>query len=209
MTLAIYIPFKNGSIIVADRQNTYFQDLTREPIDKIALLPNFKVALSFAGSTQQCRYLIDQLRQFDSSALFEETYGEVYRKCLGSPELGIRSDDIELLVVICKSAGKELVVQKVLGAMMNKLDNKKCAAIGGGAKYIKPQLQLNTLGISKEQAEEFGFTMLAYASMIDISVGNPLIYGYNAVLIESEIGSILTKHPKSVNIEKLLYNFGS
>lgn len=207
MTLVIYIPFKNGSLMISDRQNTYFQDLTREPIDKIVILPNFRAVLGFAGPTQQCRYLVDQLRHFDAPSSFEETYRDVYQRCYGLPELGFRSDDVELLVVTYESAGKGLVVHRILGAVMNEIDDKKCAAIGGGAKYIAPQLQLNTLTLSKERAEEFGSTLLAYASMIDISVGNPTTYGYNVVLIGTSNGSVLTRHPKIVDIKKLLYNF--
>lgn len=208
MTLVIYVPFKNGSIMISDRQNTYFQDLTREPIDKIAVLSKFKIVLGFSGPTQQCRYLIDQLRQFDSSLSFEETYRKIYQACYGSPELGFRSDDVEFLVVTQKLTGKELTVHKILGAVMNKIDNRKCAAIGGGTKYIVPQFQLNTLTISKEEAEEFGLTLLAYASIIDVSIGNPMIYGYNLVSIGSEIGTVVTRYPKSIDIKKLLYDFG-
>jgi 20S proteasome alpha/beta subunit len=207
MTLVIYVPFKNGSIMISDRQNTYFQDLTREPIDKIVTLPNFRAVLGFAGPTQQCRYLIDQLKRDKSSLLFEKTYEEVYQKCYGFPELGFRSDDVELLVVARKSSDRGFVVRKILGAVMNEIYEEKCAAIGGGSKYIVPQLQLSTLTISRDEAEEFGLTLLAYTSMIDISVGNPITYGYNLVFIGTEIGSVLTRYPKSLDVKKLLYKF--
>jgi len=207
MTLVIYVPFKNGSTMISDRQNTCFQDLTSEPIDKIVILPNLKAVLGFAGPTQKCRYLVDQLRHVGAPSSFEESYREVYQRCYGSPELGFRSDDVELIGVTHKLGGEGLVVHKILGAVMNEVDDKKCAAIGGGTKYIVPQLQLDTLTIDKEKAEEFGLTLLAYASMIDISVGNPMTYGYNVVSIGTEISPVLTHYPESVDIKKLLYNF--
>lgn len=207
MTLIIYIPFKNGALMISDRQNTYFEDLTREPINKIIALPKFKVILGFAGSTKQCRYLIDQLRRDNGTLTFEETYERVYRRCYGSPELGFRSDDVEMLALQYKSTEEGIVLHRILGPLMNEVDRVKCQAIGGGAKYIGPQLQLDTLTISKEKAEEFGLTLLAYASTIDISVGNPATYDYNEVFIDTQIGAILTPHPTNVSIEKLLYKF--
>lgn len=207
MTLVIYVPFKNGALMISDRQNTYFEDLTREPIDKIVELPTFGVILGFAGPTQQCRYLIDQLRREDASSPFRESYERVYRRCCGLSELGFHSDDVELLTLTRGTAGKGHKVHKILGAVMNELDEKKCTAIGAGAKFIVPQLQLKTQEISKQKAQEFGLALLGYASMIDISVGSPTTYGYNIATIEGDAWSVSTCNPISVSIEKLLYSF--
>lgn len=207
MTLVIYVPFRRGAIMISDRQNTDFDDLTREPINKIVTLPNFKAVLGFSGFTQQCRYLIDQLRRANASLTFEETYERVYQRCYGSSELGFRSDAVEMLALQYKSAEEGLVIHKILGALMNEVDSEKCHAIGGGAKYIIPQLQLNTLTITKEKAEEFGLTLLTYAAIIDISVGNPATYDYNVAYVDTQIGDVLTRHPTSASIDKLLYKF--
>ena len=207
MTLVIYVPFRDGSIMISDRQNTYSEDLTREPIDKITILENFGTVLGFAGSTQQCRYLVDQLRRDEGTSSFEEAYRQIYQRCYGSPELGFRYNDVEFLTVTQRSTDESLAVLKILGAVMNEIDVRKCTAIGGGARYITPQLELNTLTISRESAEEFGLTLLGFTSRIDISVGDPITYGYNVAVIGTENGSVLTQHPQSVNIEKLLYHF--
>ena len=90
---------------------------------------------------------------------------------------------------------------------MNEELVNKCIAIGSGAKYISPQLDLNTLEINKEQAEEFGLTLLAYASKIDVRVGNLESYGYNAVIIGNEVSPVLTQYPGNVSIDRLLYDF--
>lgn len=207
MTLVIYIPFRNGSLLISDRQNTFFQDLTMEPVDKIVILPNFRSVIGFAGRTPQCRHLIDKLRRIGTPSSFEETYREVYQECRGSPELGFLSDDVELLVVTNKPSGKEFVVRKVLGGLMHEVDNKKCWAIGEGAKYVGPQLQIDTRTTSKEEAEEFGLALLRYVSLIDISVGDPTTYGYNVVVIGDQSNSVPVVHPNSVSISKLLYDF--
>jgi len=208
MTLVLYIPFSSGAIMISDRQNTYREDLTREPIDKIEILTNLGTVLGFAGPTPQCRYLIDQLRRVEVTSSFEETYREIYQECYGSPELGFRSDDVEYLAVTQRSDSEGFVVRKILGALMNEIDDRKCAAIGGGAKYIAPQLQLNTMTANRERAEEFGLTLLAYSSLIDVSVGSPMTYGYNVVLMGAEIGSVSTAYPESIDITRLLYDFG-
>jgi 20S proteasome alpha/beta subunit len=207
MTLVIYIPFSGGVMMISDRQNTYFEDLTREPIDKMVKLQNFNAILGFAGPTQRCRYLIDQLRRDDAVLSFEESYERIYGRCCGTPELGFRPDDVELLVLTHKTTGEGFTVHRILGAVMNEVDEKKCTAIGGGAKYIVPQLQLNTNEVSRDEAEEFGLTLLAYTSIIDISVGSPATYGYNIVSTEAETNQVLTHGPTNVDIEKLLYRF--
>lgn len=115
ITLVIYIPFTDGSILISDRQNTYFEDLTREPIDKIVELQNFNSILGYAGTTQMCRHLIDQLRAIRNPESFEQNYGEVYSNCCGRPELGFRGHDIELLVVTNQRTEDEFSVRKVLG----------------------------------------------------------------------------------------------
>jgi 20S proteasome alpha/beta subunit len=208
LTLVVHVPFKNGSAIVSDRQNTYSEDFTREPIDKIIPLPEFRAAVGFSGPTQKCRYLIGQLRRFQVNAPFEDAYRETYQKCYGQPELGFREQDVEFLVVACRPPDKRPLVHRILGAVINEVDSGKCAAIGGGAKYVLPQLQLNTLEISQEQAEEFGSTLLAYASKIDITVGDPATYGYNAVVVTDKLGAILLRNPNIVDIKRLLYDFG-
>ena len=204
----VHIPFKSGSVIVSDRQNTYSEDFTREPIDKIIPLPNLRAVVGFSGPTQKCRYLIGELRRFQVNAPFKDAYRETYQRCYGQPELGFHEQDVELLVVTCTPLGKRPIVHWTLGAIINEVDSRKCAAIGGAAKYIRPQLQLNTLGISEQQAEEFGSTLLAYASKIDISVGDPATYGYNVVVIADKLGAILLRNPNIVDIKKLLYDFG-
>lgn len=193
--------------MISDRQNTYFEDLTREPIDKILELPNFNSVLGFAGTTQMCRHLIDQLRAITTPVAFEQNYGEVFRECCGRTELGFRSDDIELLVVSNHQPENGFIVRKVLGGIMSKIDYRKCHAIGGGTKYIIPQLQLDTLTINGEEAKEFGLTLLKFASLIDISVGDPITYGYNVATITTTNIRIQTLTPETVNISKLLYNF--
>lgn len=206
MTLVIYIPFNDGTLLISDRQDTYYNDLRKEPINKIVAISNLRAVVGFAGDTQKCRFLIDQLRRTNLSLSFLETYRQEYRRCYGIPELGFQQDDVELLVVTYNS-NNEKVVYNVLGALTNEIDSDKCAAIGSGAKSILPQLQLNTLKIEKEEAEKFGLTLLKYASIIDLSIGDPVNHGYNLSLIETEIGDVRTQYPQNVNIKKLLYNF--
>lgn len=90
---------------------------------------------------------------------------------------------------------------------MSEIDSQKCYAIGTGTKYILPQLQLDTIGISQEQAQTFGLTLLKFSSIIDISVGDPVTYGFNLAIITNANIEIQTLTPASVDISKLLYDF--
>lgn len=207
MTLVIYIPFNEGSLLISDRQNTYSFSLTRESVTKIISLNNLLSVVGFSGDTQKCRYLIDQLRR-EEDTTFEETYRNVYRRCYGSPELGfLGQGEIEFLVVSRNAAEQNYEVINIMDALPSRVDRNKCLAIGDGSKYILPQLNIDTLNINSEEAEKFGLRLIYYVSISGLTVGNPAILGYNVCFIETEIGEVLTRNPNTVDISRLLYRF--
>lgn len=206
VTLVIYIPFNKGALMVSDRKNTLFDD-EASPIDKIIPLPNFNAVLGFAGGTDQCKHLINRLKDANASSLIDRNYIDEYLKHYNISAFGYQKGNVELLVVKLKLATRELQVYKSFNAFMSEESVNKCLAIGSGAKFIRPHLVLNTLKKTKEQAEKFGSALLAYASMCGNYVGNPASYGYNVVIIEDAINPVLTRSSRYVSIDRLLYKF--
>lgn len=205
VTLITYIPYDDGSLIISDRQNTYFDDMSREPINKIIAIPSLNSIIGFAGPTQMGRYLIDQLRYTILNLTFIDTYRDVYERCYGTPMLGFREEDVEFLVVNIEGGNKKLY--KIIGSLTNEIDLDVCTALGCGSKYLIPQLQLEAHSINRHQAEQFGLRLLKYVSIIDIRVGDPLIYGYNISFVEEACGPVITNYPENVDISNLLYTF--
>ncbi len=208
MTLVLYIPFAEGSIIISDRQNTNNNDIaiTREPVDKIHALPNFNGGLGFSGSTAKCRHIVDKLQRVQNLNSFEDSYRTVFAFCYGSRELGFHVNDLELLVVTKQIEGT-FKVRKIYGGLTNEIDETKCSAMGSGAVYIQPQLDVNTNNVDREAAEDFGKALIKYAALIDGTVGDPVSYGYNVLLMNATNNDVQTIHPETVNISKLLYDF--
>lgn len=198
MTLVVYIPYKDGIVVVSDNQNTFEEkngEKNARPTEKCFVNTSKNYAIVCAGFTSVYRkmyYCLKEDSSVDSSNVKNKVkeYIEKERK---NTKFGDDVNALEILI-ITKNSGELKILDMIDTDELDSIKSTKLWFIG--SKHIHSQiwnLQLNPLKISKEDAINLGLSIIEYTAEIDRTIGRVTQYGASLVIFPKETASSLTE----------------
>lgn len=210
------MPHEEGFTLIADRQDTHDEGRKTETT-KLFAIPDHGVAIGCSGHTDIYRHLMYRLENFSprSTIYFElqtivnEDYPQ-FEKTASILNLPAFFDPEFIIGRI--NEGKCLVEKFRYLAhpkpMIDKLNPDRCNILGHSwtRTYFTPQFRMLDGTFTKDEAIEFGASIIAYASLVDPLVGSPRDFGCEAITITYDSEMIregIRYDPELIN--RLLY----
>jgi len=201
MTLVLYIPYKDGSLLISDRLNSLY-DGSKEPVDKIIKLRE-DLVIGFSGQTEICQNILEVIKSkvytlsdFEINETIRDRYHQIR---LETTTMEIKS--VEFLLV--KRSDSSIRVWHNVDGFAHEEESDRIHAVGMYSTIL-PQIEEQELFKSKEEANEFGISLIGYVNRYQSGVGSPEIFGCNLAFI-NQTGIEISKIVKKPDLTPFIY----
>ena len=189
MTLVLLIPYNQGCLLIADRQET-FPDGSKIEFTKLYCHGDNGPALGCAGGADLIRKLYSELRGQDFST--QDSFTIIKKKLdqsikeasknatLMGPGLDPYRLGIDFLLVELQN--KNMVASLFNRLWIRKIDRNKICAIPEENIAVRQYL-IDTTSFSEKDAIGFGAKILRQVSFNNVTVGPPEYHGYDMIKV--------------------------
>lgn len=190
MTLVLLIPYDQGCVLMADRQET-FSDGSKDDLTKLYCHGDDGPAMGCAGGADLIRKLFSELRGLNFSTqspltIIKQQLDQSIREASENAALmgpGLDPDRMKIDFLLVETQNDDLVASSFNGLWTRKLDRTKIHAIPEDNVVVKQYL-IDTTSFTEENAIGFGLRVLRQISLHNYTVGPPEYHGYDMIKID-------------------------
>lgn len=205
MTLILFVPHKNGYLLVSDRQDTHFSSNEKFDFQKIYFNTPNGPAIGFSGSTDLIRIVCSHLGAVD---LTDEN--TVFKNIQDQIDKDKKNLELEAgkFATVALNPGElkleMLVLYKFERVKLAKLTNFNCEPLTDlrrihAAPDLNPEakryLEISTSDLDEREAIEIGREILQQTSLGNFTIGPPEYHGFDVISVSME-GVFTYKHMK-------------
>jgi hypothetical protein len=183
------IPYSQGCLLLADRQNSYDRGSKQERT-KVLLLSANGPALGCAGDSRLIENLFATLRekwntlQTDSYNRFKSIYEKLLVETAESNRLtGARTDPVIETLFVEVNTGTILSFTAAGPARSRTLDGQKIVAIPEDFPEVQQYLRIDSRNLSEKEAIDLGEQILRQMCFLNYMIGPPEYHGYDFVKV--------------------------
>lgn len=190
MTLILFLPFKDGGILMSDKQDTYQEQMgmNKRTVTKLFLISEDGPAIGAAGSTQFFQTIFEELRNRNDvnnsniiDILENELLPGIFEKAVKTYGNTITLNDVHLLIVTYNDG--RIVANKMQGLLKTRIESNRGDCIGIGETAIGTLLAVETNDYPEEQILDWGRKIIQHVALQNYMVGPPEYHGVDAITI--------------------------
>lgn len=163
--------------------------------------------IGLAGSSEGSRLVAQTLIDTPSTSTktIDELFVDAYQVL---SKRATSTNDREISALCSVRLGETIRPYKFTNTIPEYMSGAKPVAIGSGAAFIQPQLDVITTSVPLDTAIAYGKTLIEYVSRATKDVGSPSQFG-TALGIVPNAGqiSVSTTPREIVSLDKVLYKF--
>jgi hypothetical protein len=188
--LVLFIPYSQGCILLADRQDTY-GDGSKAEILKLFLLRENGPAIGCSGPSTIIRKFYSDLAESklmpdegiceQATKILEKIFIDIQRNARYSQN-GLRAGDLALDALIMESHEGKITLSKLESLLPYRLDPSKIVAIPR-IPDAERYLNIDTSDFSEKKAIFLGEEILRQVSFSNYTIGPPEYHGYDMIKI--------------------------
>jgi len=189
LTLVLLIPYSEGCILLADRQNSYDSGSKQERT-KILLQSANGPALGCAGDSRLIENLFASIKEKWSSQEGDSynKFKTIYEKLLvETAELnkltGARIDPLIETILVEVQGGKIVSLGAAGPARSRMIDCQSIVAIPEDFPEVQQYLRIDSRSLSEKEAIDLGEQILRQMCFLNYRIGPPEYYGYDFIKI--------------------------
>jgi hypothetical protein len=189
LTLVLLIPYSQGCILLADRQNTYDSGSKQERT-KILLQSANGPALGCAGDSRFIENFFASLREKwisiegDSYNKFKTVYEKLLVETSELNKLtGAKIDPLVETILVEVQAGKIVSFGAAGPARSRMIDCESIVAIPEDFPEVQQYLRIDSKNLSEKEAIDLGEQILRQMCFLNYEIGPPEYHGYDFVKI--------------------------
>jgi hypothetical protein len=218
LTLVLHIPFNQGCLLIADRQETY-DDGSKTNFTKLCSYGDNGPAMGCAGGSDLIRKLFSEVKTIDFSIVenpiktvkerLEQSITEARENAkLIGPGIDPTQLRVEFFFVEIQEG---TISSKSFNCLwgIKEMDGNIINALPENNKDVKEYL-IDTSSFSKDKAKRLGVEILRQVSLRDSTVGAPEYHGYDVIEITNSGKFSFYSKPaiyKRCTITELLTNY--
>jgi len=197
MTLVMYIPYKEGCILISDRQDTeeVRNGICKREVKKLYLVSEKGPAIGCSGDTELFLALFEKLRHqtnvnndnvCDTIVKLLLELAKQWKDMYGGIEHSL--ENIEMFVVTWKNG---IIPYHLHGILPKSIDRARCHGIGTGYSASGPLLNPSTTNLSDQEVIALGEEIMRQVARLNYTVGPPEYHGYDIIKV-SKNGKFIT-----------------
>ena len=183
------IPYSQGAILLADRQNTFENSWSKQERLKILLLSPNGPVLGCAGDSQFIENLFATLKdewttlQSDSYSRFKSVYTKLSEEAADANRFAGAGMNPLIETVLVEVQGGRVLAFSAMGPARKTIDCRNLAAIPMDFPEIQQYLRIDSKSLSDKEAIDLGEQILRQMCFLNYKIGAPEYHGYDFVKI--------------------------